>query len=165
MGVGMTKPEKKTNAMRMLETAGIAYETLYYEVGDEVFSGETVSALIGVPPEQCFKTLCARGDKRGILVFVIPVSSELDLKAAAVAAGDKAVEMVHTKELLALTGYIRGGVSPVGMKKAYPTFIDETAQLFDVISISGGAKGCSLVVDPQKLAAYVSAEFAPLTRE
>jgi len=161
----MAKPDKKTNAMRMLDTAGIGYEALYYELDDEEFSGETVSALTGVPAERCFKTLCARGAKRGVLVFVIPVSRELDLKAAAAAVSDKAVEMVHTKELMALTGYVRGGVSPVGMKKAYPTFFDETAVLFDAISISGGVKGCSLLVDPLKVAEYLGADFAPLTRE
>ncbi len=160
----MAKPEKKTNAMRMLEEAGIVFEALFYELEDEAFSGEAVSALLGIPAEQCFKTLCARGTKRGPLVFVIPVSSELDLKAAAAAAGDKAVEMVHARELFALTGYVRGGVSPVGMKKMYPTYIDETAQLFETISLSGGAKGCSLIVDPEHVAAYIGAEFALLTR-
>jgi|AGTN01.1.fsa_nt_gi Uncharacterized conserved protein len=161
----MAKPEKKTNAMRMLDTAGIAYEALYYELDDEGFSGGAVSALTGVPPERCFKTLCARGVKRGVLVFVIPVSGELDLKAAAQAAGDKAVEMAHANELFALTGYVRGGVSPVGMKRVYPAFFDETAALFDAISISGGAKGCALAVDPQKVADYLGAGFAPLTKE
>jgi Cys-tRNA(Pro)/Cys-tRNA(Cys) deacylase len=161
----MAKPEKKTNAMRMLDTAGITYETLYYELDDDGFSGSAVSALIGIPPERCFKTLCARGAKRGVLVFVIPVSGELDLKAAAAAAGDKAVEMVHMNELPALTGYVRGGVSPVGMKKVYPTFFEETAELFDTVSISGGAKGCLLLIDPQKVANYLGAGFAPLTKE
>jgi Cys-tRNA(Pro)/Cys-tRNA(Cys) deacylase len=123
------KPEKKTNAMRLLDSAGIEYETLFYELDEAEFSGEAVSALTGVEPERCFKTLCAKGIKRGPLVFVIPVSSELDLKAAAAASGDKSVEMVHAKDLFALTGYVRGGVSPVGMKKAFPTFFDETATL------------------------------------
>ncbi len=161
----MAKPEKKTNAMRLLDAAGIAYETRYYELSDDKFSGEAVSALTGVAPERCFKTLCVKGVKHGVLVFVIPVSSELDLKAAAAAAGEKAVEMVHTKELFALTGYVRGGVSAVGMKKAYPTWFDETAVLFDAISVSGGVKGCSLLVDPQKLAVFTDAGFAPLTKE
>jgi Cys-tRNA(Pro)/Cys-tRNA(Cys) deacylase len=161
----MAKPEKKTNAMRMLDIAGIEYDVRYYEIDDDEFSGEAVSALTGVPSERCFKTLCATGTKRGVLVFVIPVSDELDLKAAATAAGDKAVEMAHTKDLQSLTGYVRGGVSPVGMKKLYPTFFDETAMLFDVISISGGVKGCSLLVDPQKVVEYLGAVHAPLTRE
>lgn len=159
------KTDKKTNAMRMLDTAGITYETRYYELEDDEFSGGAVSALTGIPPEQCFKTLCARGARRGVLVFVIPVSCELDLKAAAAASEDKAVELAHTKELFALTGYIRGGVSPVGMKKPYPTFFDETAQLFDTISISGGAKGCSLIVSPEDIAAFLGAAFVPLARE
>ena len=157
--------EKKTNVMRILDTAGIQYEARYYELDEEEFSGEAVSTLTGVEPERCFKTLCARGTKRGLLVFVIPVSSELDLKAAAAAADDKAVEMVHAKELFALTGYVRGGVSPVGMKKANPAFFDETAVLFNSISISGGVKGCSLLVDPERIAAFLNAEFTPLTRE
>jgi Cys-tRNA(Pro)/Cys-tRNA(Cys) deacylase len=157
--------EKKTNVMRILDSAGIAYEALYYELDEEEFSGEAVSALTGVEPQRCFKTLCARGAKRGPFVFVIPVSSELDLKAAAAAADDKSVEMVHAKDLPALTGYVRGGVSPVGMKKAFPTYIDETAELFNTISVSGGAKGCSLLVDPEKVAALLCAKFAPLTRE
>ncbi len=161
----MTKPDKKTNAMRMLDTAGIAYEALNYELDDEAFSGVAVSALTGVEPDRCFKTLCARSAKRGALVFVIPVSAELDLKEAAAAAGEKAVELVHVNELPALTGYVRGGVSPIGMKKVYPTFFDETAVLFDTISISGGVKGCSLLVDPQKAADYLGAVFAPLTKE
>ena len=117
---------QKTNAMRMLERAGIPYKPVYYEIADEEFCGEAVSQLTGIPPEQSFKTLCAKGDKRGVLVFVIPVDGELDLKAAAVAAQDKRVELVHVKELITLTGYVRGGVSPVGMKKLYPTYFDET---------------------------------------
>jgi Cys-tRNA(Pro)/Cys-tRNA(Cys) deacylase len=161
----MAKLEKKTNAMRMLDAEGIPYEALYYELSAKEFSGEAVSELTGVPRERCFKTLCAKGAKHGILVFVIPVSSELDLKAAASTADDKSVEMVHTKELMTLTGYVRGGVSPVGMKRAYPTFFDETAVLFDTISISAGAKGCSLLVNPIKVADYLGADFAVITRK
>ncbi len=161
----MAKPEKKTNAMRMLDTAGVDYGVRIYELDDDEFSGQAVSRLTGIPADRCFKTLCARGARHGIIVFVIPVSGELDLKAAANAANEKAVELVHTKELMELTGYVRGGVSPVGMKKAYPTYFDETAMLFDTISISAGAKGCSLVIDPQKVLEYLNAEYAPLTRE
>jgi Cys-tRNA(Pro)/Cys-tRNA(Cys) deacylase len=105
-------------------------------------------------PDQVFKTLVARGEKQGILVFCIPVSCTLDLKKAAQAAGDKKVEMTHMKELLGLTGYIRGGCSPVGMKKKYPTFIDETAVLYDEIAVSGGARGLQMVLNPEDLIAY-----------
>ena len=125
----------KTNAMRMLDRAKIPYEPVFYDLGDAEFSGELVSELTGIDPARSFKTLCTRGEKRGILIFVVPVAAELDLKAAAAAAGDKRVELVPTKEVLGLTGYVRGGVSPVGMKKQYPTFIDSTAELFETIAI------------------------------
>lgn len=154
--------QAKTNAMRMLERAKIAYQPVYYDLGEEEFSGEAVSALTGIQPERSFKTLCARGDKRGVMVFVVPVSGELSLKAAAKAAGDKRVEMVHSKDLLGLTGYVRGCVSPIGMKKQYPTFIDESATKFESIAVSAGAKGCSLLVSPGELAGYLRAGFAGL---
>ncbi|MDL2259026.1 Cys-tRNA(Pro) deacylase [Eubacteriales bacterium OttesenSCG-928-K08] len=157
----MAKPAK-TNAMRMLERAKIAYEPVYYDLGDEEFSGEAVSALTGIPEKQSFKTLCANGDKQGLLVFVVPVSNELDLKAAASAAGEKRVEMLPTKNLVALTGYQRGCVSPLGMKKQYPTFIDESAAGFDKIAVSAGAKGASLLVNPSELAAHLGAAFAKI---
>lgn len=152
----------KTNAMRMLERAKIPYEPVYYDLGDTEFSGEAVAALTGIEPARSFKTLCARGEKKGILVFIVPVSGELQLKAAAKAAGDKRVEMVPGKELLGLTGYIRGCVSPIGMKKQYPTFLDASAQGFETIAISAGAKGASLLVSPQALAGYLPAAFAQL---
>ena len=154
----------KTNAMRMLDRAKIPYEPVFYDLGDAEFSGELVSELTGIDPACSFKTLCTRGEKRGILIFVVPVAAELDLKAAAAAAGDKRVELVPTKEVLGLTGYVRGGVSPVGMKKQYPTFIDSTAELFETIAISGGQKGCSLLVEPAALAGFVGAAFCDLTR-
>ncbi len=157
--------ETKTNAMRMLERAGVPYAPVYYDLGEEEFSGEAVSALTGIPPEQSFITLCARGERRGVLVFVIPVSGELDLKAAAVAAGDKRVELIHVKELLSLTGYVRGGVSPVGMKKQYPTYIDEQALLFETIAISGGQRGCTMLVSPKLLLSLLGASMAPLMRQ
>lgn len=154
----------KTNAMRQLERAKIPYEPVYYEIGDEEFSGTAVAALLGVDPAICFKTLCARGERRGVMVFVIPVAAELDLKAAAAAAGDKRVEMVSPKELLPLTGYVRGGVSPVGMKKQYPTFFDESAKAHPKIEVSAGAKGCSLLLAPGDITGFLGAEYAPLTR-
>ncbi|MDO5111315.1 MAG: aminoacyl-tRNA deacylase [Clostridia bacterium] len=161
----MPKQQIKTNAMRQLDTAGIAYTPLYYELGDMEFSGEAVCALLGVSADESFKTLCARGERKGIGVFVIPVSGELDLKKAALALGDKGVALVAVKELKNLTGYERGGVSPIGMKKPYPTFFDETAQLFDFIEVSGGVKGCSLKVAPAPLADFLGAAFVPLTVE
>lgn len=161
----MAEKMHKTNAMRLLERAGIDYETVTYDLADQPFSGEAVSELTGIPCEQSFKTLCARGERKGVLVFVVPVSGELDLRAAATAAGDKRVELLPTAQLVPLTGYERGGVSPVGMKKTYPTVFDETAQLFERIAISGGMKGITLLVDPLKVAQYLGASFAPLSRE
>ena len=149
----------KTNAMRLLDAARIPYRAVEYEYDESDLGGEHVAAVTGMNPDQVFKTLVARGDKKGILVFCIPVSCTLDLKKAAHAAGDKKVEMIHMKELLGLTGYIRGGCSPVGMKKKYPTFMDETAELYDEIAISGGARGLQMVLDPQKLMEY--AEITP----
>ena len=116
-----------------------------------------------MPPEQVFKTLVARGEKRGILVFCIPVCCALDLKKAAKAAGDKKIEMVHMKELLPLTGYIRGGCSPIGMKKTYPTFIDETAQLYDEIAVSAGMRGQQLILSPDDLIDYTDMNVCDLT--
>lgn len=161
----MAKQQTKTNVMRLLEAAGISYEPLYYDLGEAEFSGEAVCEVLGVSPQESFKTLCARGERTGINVFVIPVAGELDLKAAAAVCGDKAVALTAVKELKNLTGYERGGVSPVGLKKAYPVYIDETAQLFDHIEISGGMKGCSVKLEPEKLRAYLGAVFAPLTIE
>ena len=161
----MAKTLPKTNAMRQLERAKIPYEAMYYQISEEECSGTAVAHLLGLPPEQCFKTLCARGEKKGIMVFVVPVEQELSLKAAAVAAGDKRVEMTHQKDLLALTGYVRGGVSPVGMKKLYPTFIHQSALEFPRISISAGAKGISLLVEPKALGAFLNASFVPITME
>ena len=157
--------EVKTNAMRMLERAGVPYTPVYYDLGEETFSGEAVSALTGIPPEQSFKTLCARGERKGVMVFVIPVSGELDVKAAASAAGDKRIELIHVKDLLGLTGYVRGGVSPVGMKKQYPTYIEETALRFDRIAISGGQKVCTVLVSPQQLLTLLGASAAGLLSE
>lgn len=153
----------KTNAMRLLEQAGIPYSAIEYEVDEKDLSGEHVAMQIGLPTEQVFKTLVARGEKKGILVFCIPVNTELNLKKAAIAVGDKKIEMIHVKELLGLTGYIRGGCSPVGMKKKYPTFIDETVILFDKITVSAGVRGCQLVVRPDDLIAYTGAVTCGLT--
>ena len=144
----------KTNAMRLMDAAKIPYRAVEYEYDESDLGGEHVAAVTGMNPDQVFKTLVARGEKKGILVFCIPVSCTLDLKKAAHAAGDKKVEMIHMKELLGLTGYIRGGCSPVGMKKKYPTFMDETAELYDEIAISGGARGLQIVLNPMALMEY-----------
>ena len=155
--------DNTTNAMRILKQAGIAFDTASYEVDESDLSGIHAAAELGVEAERVFKTLVARGDKTGINVFVIPVAEELDLKKAASACGDKKLEMVHVKELLNLTGYIRGGCSPVGMKKPYPTWIDETAQLFDKIYVSAGVRGMHMHLSPVELAAFIGAQFADVT--
>lgn len=152
----------KTNAMRLLEQAGIEFEVKEYEVDENDLSGVSVAKKTGLDPESVFKTLAARGEKKGTVIFCIPVTGELDLKKAAGAAGDKKVEMLPLKELLPVTGYVRGGCSPVGMKKQYPTFIDETAELFDKIAVSAGVRGGQIVISPEALAKYVGAEFKDL---
>lgn len=152
----------KTNAMRLLDAAKIQYRTAEYEFDESDLSGVHAAQVMGMPMEQVFKTLVARGDKTGPLVFCIPVAQELDLKKAAQVSRNKKVEMIHLKELLGLTGYIRGGCSPVGMKKKYPTYIDETAILFDEIGVSAGQRGLQMMLDPEKLADHVEAEFVDL---
>ncbi len=153
-----------TNAMRLLKQAGIPYETSEYEVDESDLSGVHAAAMLGIDPDCMFKTLVAKGEKKGLHVFCIPVAEELDLKKCAQAAGEKKIEMIHVKELLPLTGYIRGGCSPVGMKKRYPTTMDETAVLFDRIYVSAGQRGVQLIVNPESLAAYIGADFADLTK-
>jgi len=153
----------KTNAMRLLDAAGIAYRTAEYEYDEDNLSGVHAAEAIGMPAEQVFKTLVTRGDKSGIFVFCIPVAEELDLRKAAAVSGNKKLEMIHVKELLGLTGYIRGGCSPVGMKKKYPTILDETAQLFEEISVSAGMRGLQVIVSPFDLIGYTGAEMADVT--
>lgn len=152
----------KTNAVRLVQQAGIPVRECFYEFDENDLSGSHAAQAIGFPPEQVFKTLVTRGERSGIQVFCIPVCCELDLKKAAKAAGDKHIEMVHVKELLPLTGYIRGGCSPVGMKKKYPTYFDETCQLYDEIAISAGARGHQMIVPPETLAALVGAKFVDI---
>ena len=155
----------KTNVMRLLESAGIAYRTAEYEYNESNLSGLHAAEQIGIPAEQVFKTLVTRGDKTGILVFCIPVDMELDLKKAAAVSKNKKVEMTHMKELLALTGYIRGGCSPIGMKKKYPTFIDETCILFDEIAVSAGIRGEQVILSPEDLVRFTEATEADITKE
>jgi len=155
----------KTNVMRLLETAGISYRTAEYEYDENNLSGLNAAEKIGIPAEQVFKTLVTRGDKTGILVFCVPVNMELDLKKAATVSGNKKIEMTHVKELLALTGYIRGGCSPVGMKKKYPTYIDETAILFDEIAVSAGIRGEQVILKPDDLIGFVDGIEGDITKE
>lgn len=154
---------EKTNVVRLLEQAGVPCRTASYSFDENDLNGLHAAEGTGMPPEQVFKTLTARGEKRGPLVFCIPVCCELDLKKAAKAAGDKKVELVHVRELLDLTGYIRGGCSPVGMKKRYPTFLEETAQLYNEIAVSAGKRGCQVILAPDDLARYTGAAFVDLT--
>lgn len=155
----------KTNAMRLLEKANIAYQTACYTYEETEHSGLHAAKEVGIPPEQVFKTLVVKGDKTGIFVCCIPVDRELDLKKVAALSKNKKVEMTHVKELLGLTGYIRGGCSPVGMKKKYPTWIDETATLFDTIAISAGMRGQQLILSPTDLIPFLSAQQGDLTTE
>lgn len=152
----------KTNAVRLVQQAGIPCRESIYEFDENDLNGNHAAAAIGMPPEQVFKTLVARGEKTGINVFCIPVCCELDLKKAAKAAGDKNMMLVAVKELLGLTGYIRGGCSPVGMKRKYPTYFDETCILWDEIAVSAGARGHQMIVPPEALASLVDAVFADI---
>lgn len=152
----------KTNAVRILEANKIAHTTHEYEVDENDLSGETVAKKIGIDPDTVFKTLVASGDKTGINVFCIPVSTELNLKKAATVSGNKSIEMIKVKELLPLTGYIRGGCTPIGMKKQFPTYIDETAQLFEKFYISAGMRGMQVCLDPEDLIKIIEGNFADL---
>ena len=153
----------KTNAVRLVQQAKIPFRESFYAFDEKDLSGMHAAQAIGMPPEQVFKTLVARGEKTGINVFCIPVCCELDLKKAAKAAGDKNMELVAVKDLLNLTGYIRGGCSPVGMKKKYPTYLDETAVLWEEIAVSAGARGHQMILPPEDLADLVNAEFMDIT--
>jgi len=153
----------KTNVMRLLEQARISYRAMEYEVDENNLAGEHVAEQIGMPPEQVFKTLVAKGEKKGIVVFCIPVNLELSLKKAATVIGDKKIEMLHVKDLLGTTGYIRGGCSPIGMKKKFRTFMDETAILFDEITISAGIRGCQLCIPREQLVEYIDATLCDIT--
>jgi len=154
----------KTNAARMLERAGIRYELLEYEVDVGDMSAPQVAQAIGLPPEQVFKTLVVRGDHSGVLLAVIQGNAELDLKALAAASGNKKVELVPVKDILGLTGYVRGGVSPVGTRKAYPVYLDSSAADWPVISVSAGIKGRQLLLGPEDLCRAVGAVLGPISR-
>ncbi|MBQ5747608.1 MAG: Cys-tRNA(Pro) deacylase [Bacteroidales bacterium] len=157
----MTKIEK-TNAARLLDSASISYELIPYEVDEENLAADHVARQLGEDIEQVFKTLVLRGDKTGIFVCVIPGNFEVDLKIAAKISGNKNCQMLHVKELLPNTGYIRGGCSPIGMKKPYPTFIHESALLHDYIYISAGVRGLQIKISPNDLFKFVGADIYPI---
>jgi Cys-tRNA(Pro)/Cys-tRNA(Cys) deacylase len=154
----------KTNAVRLLESLGVHYELREYEVDLDDLAAETVAARIGMPPEQVFKTLLARGDRHGLCFAVVPANTELDLKALAVATRDRKMELVPVKELLGLTGYIRGGVTVLGAKKAFPVFPDETIQLWDTISVSAGVRGNQVILRPEDYLRVTEAVMADIAR-
>ena len=152
----------KTNAARLLDAAGIAYELVPYTWSEDDLSATHTAEVLGENIEQVFKTLVLRGDKNGFFVCVIPGNFEVDLKVAARISGNKSCEMLHMKELLPTTGYIRGGCSPIGMKKPFPTFIHESALLYDYIYISAGQRGLQLKIEPQTLIDFVGAGIYPI---
>ena len=153
----------KTNAMRMLDRAKIEYTALEYSYDDSDLSGVTIAKSVGLQCRMVYKTLVAKGDKTGPLVMCIPVDKEIDLKKAAAVTGNKKIEMVHVKDLLGLTGYIRGGCSPIGMKKKFATYIDKDCLNLDKITVSAGVKGCQLVVDRKALIDYLGAKAEDIT--
>jgi len=158
----MSKPVK-TNAMRMLESVGIYFRVVTYEVDEEDLSGVHAAQTCGLPVEQVFKTLVTKGDS-GYLVACIPVEMELDLKKLAMVSGNKKVDMIAVKELLPLTGYIRGGCSPVGMKKPFPTFFEESVILYDWIAVSAGMRGAQILIEPQSLIDFTGAVSGDISR-
>ena len=169
----MTKREKpqriqKTNAMRELEAAGISFDIHQYDADDSIPSGELgvrIAESLGEDVDASFKTLVCESADGGYVVCCVPVSQELDLKKAAAVAGEKSLSMLPVKNLEATTGYVRGGCTPIGMKKQFPTIIDETAQLFDEINLSGGRKGLGITVSPIAVASCIHAVFADIVRE
>jgi len=154
----------KTNAARLLDTLGIPYELREYEVDPEDLSAETVAAKVGLPAEQVFKTLVARGDRTGVLMAVVPGDAELDLKVLAKLSGDRKVDTVPLKELQPLTGFIRGGVTAIGGKKEYPVFVEETVELFEVISVSAGVRGTQILMAPADYLKVVKGKVGPISR-
>lgn len=159
----MSEKLNKTNAMRQLDAAKIKYEPMTYEVDESDLSGVHIAEQIGLPVEIVFKTLVAKGDKTGPIVLVIPCAEEIDLKRAAVVTGNKKIEMVAVKDLLALTGYIRGGCSPVGMKKRFPTWFHETVTDHEKITVSAGMRGCQLLLSAADILRFTGAKTADLT--
>ncbi len=157
--------EQKTNVMRLLEQKKIKYAPHEYPHGDEAVDGLTVAEICGQDPERVFKTLVARGASKNIYVFVVPVTGELDLKKAAKAAGEKSIAMIHVSEINALTGYVRGGCSPIGMKKQYKTFYNESARYHDSIMVSAGKIGYQVELSPDELIKLTRGTYAELVSE
>ena len=155
----------KTNAARILDQLGISYELREYSVDSEDLAAETVAAKIGLPPEQVFKTLVAKGERNGVCLAVIPGNCELDLKALAVATGDKKIDLVPLRDVLPLTGYVRGGVTALGCRKDYPVFVDETIELWDVISVSAGQRGTQILIAPPDYLRSISSKLAAIARQ
>lgn len=158
------KKENKTNAMRMLDKEKIPYEAVYYEC-DEFIDGVHIADMLGQPYESSFKTLVMQGKSKNYFVFVLPIAEEVDMKKAARVVGEKSLEMLHVKDIQAVTGYIRGGVTSIGMKKKYPTVIHETAQLFDTIIVSGGMLGTQIHLKPDDLCKAVNGQFADIVAD
>ncbi|MEA4954454.1 MAG: Cys-tRNA(Pro) deacylase [Pseudoflavonifractor sp.] len=156
--------EEKTNVMRLLEQKKIPYTPHQYDISDGALDGVTAARRLGVPPETCFKTLVTVGASRQNHVFVIPVERELDLKAAAKAVGEKAIEMIRQAQLLPLTGYVHGGCSPIGMKKRFPTVIDADAKMLAQMTVSAGKVGRQVTLAPEELAAFTNAAFAAVSK-
>ncbi len=152
----------KTNAIRLLDERGIKYELREYEVDPDDLTAETVAAKVGLPAEQVFKTLVARGDRNGVCFAVVPGNARLDLKALAKLTGDRKIETVPLKDVQPLTGYVRGGVTVFGAKKAYPVYVDETIELYDVVSISAGMRGLQVLLAPDKYLQATAARVGPI---
>jgi Cys-tRNA(Pro)/Cys-tRNA(Cys) deacylase len=155
----------KTNAARLLDQLGIAYELRTYDFDPDDMGAEAVARKVGLPPEQVFKTLVARGDRGGVLFAVLPGNNELDLKALARASGDRSVDTVALKEVQPLTGYVRGGVTALAAKKAYPVYVDETAELFDRLCVSAGTRGLQMLLSPADYLRATAGKLAPIGRE
>ena len=155
---------KKTNAVRQLESKKIPFELLEYEIDEELLSAEDAAAKTGIPEERTFKTLCCRGDKTGVMMVCVPAGRELDFKALAAASGNKSAELVHLKEVQGLTGYVRGGCSPLGTKKKYPVIIDDSAMTFDFITVNAGHRGLLFKLAPADLVKATEAKRAPIMR-
>lgn len=155
-------PVQKTNVARLLDAAGIGYELIPYEFSEDDLSAQHVAAELGEDIDQVFKTLVLKGDRTGFFVCVIPGDFEVDLKVAARISGNKSCEMLHVRELLSVTGYIRGGCSPIGMKKPFPTFIHESCTLYEYIYVSAGLRGLQLKIRPSDLVDYIGAQYYPI---
>lgn len=162
MTIMAEQKQQKTNVARLMDAAGIDYELVPYQVDENDLSATHVAEQLGEDPELVFKTLVLKGDRTGCFVCVIPAEMEVDLKLAASISGNKSCAMLHMKDLLATTGYIRGGCSPIGMKKPFPTYICESATLYDYIYVSAGVRGLQLKIAPSDLFSYTGASVYPL---